>query len=79
MTDGVKNVQVMFIDLMTSVILFSRSSSLGTQTVPPKLSVVRISMTLASNVYDANCRTLDVEYILSAGAWAAALAQKAAC
>ena len=79
MTDGVNNVQVMFIDLMTSVILFSRSSSLGTQTVPPKLSVVRISTTLASNVYDANCRTLDVECILSAGAWAAALAHKAAC
>ena len=79
MKDGVNKVQVILMSLITPLILFSLLSSLGTHTVPPSIKQVKISSKLASNVYDANCRTREVEPICKAGPCAKAPEQNAAC
>ena len=58
-TVGVKVAQLTLNLLITPTRSFVREAWSGTQTVPPHISVLKISIKQASKVYEANCRTLD--------------------
>ena len=59
--EGVSNAVLTSISLMTLAVSFSRALSSGTQTQPPCIKVVNISVIDASKVYDANWSILDVD------------------
>lgn len=75
---GVSAAQVICFSAIKSEMLLRRVTSSGTQTHPPRVRVVRISMSETSKVYDANWRARDEAERWSAGPWEAALLLKAA-
>lgn len=76
-TEGVRSDQLAFSLRIAPARLFILSSSDGTQTVAPTVNAERISIQLASNVYEANWKVRDVALMFMRRVKAAALVQKA--